>query len=59
LNVNTGTVYGILEGHGGSVFDEVFSPNGLHLASVSSDKAVRIWSVKTGATTIVLKGHSE
>ncbi|CCO33398.1 hypothetical protein BN14_07473 [Rhizoctonia solani AG-1 IB] len=37
-----------LSGHSGSVSSVVFSPNGLHLASGSHDKTIRVWNVRTG-----------
>ncbi|CCO33399.1 Vegetative incompatibility protein HET-E-1 [Rhizoctonia solani AG-1 IB] len=37
-----------LSGHSSSVSSVVFSPNGLHLASGSYDKTVRVWKIRTG-----------
>jgi WD40 repeat protein len=36
-----------------------FSPDGVRLASGSSDKVVRIWAVATGACEQILKGHED
>ncbi|MBW4644006.1 MAG: ribosome assembly protein 4 [Goleter apudmare HA4340-LM2] len=46
------------EGHENSVTSIVFSPDGLTLASASSDKTIKIWDVATGQTLKTLKGHN-
>ncbi|NJL22289.1 MAG: protein kinase [Leptolyngbyaceae cyanobacterium SM1_3_5] len=49
-------------GHDGlfaSVTAVAIASDNLHIASGSEDKTVRLWSVETGETIAVLKGHSQ
>ncbi|KAI9893633.1 MAG: hypothetical protein M1814_006429 [Vezdaea aestivalis] len=48
-----------LEGHSGSVFSVVFSPDGRVIASGSEDETIRLWDTATGDTLQILKGHSD
>ncbi len=57
--MNTGSPCGILKGHLDRVLSVAFSPNGLYLASASSDSTMGIWSVKTGDLENVLEEHSK
>ena len=44
----SGTILQTLSGHRTTVNDLSFSPDGVHLASVSSDRAVKVWDWRTG-----------
>ncbi len=44
----SGTILQTLPGHRTTVNDLSFSPDGVHLASVSSDRAVKVWDWRTG-----------
>ncbi len=45
-----------LTGHSGSVFDLAFAPDGLTIAS-SSDKTIKLWQLKRGATAHPDRSH--
>lgn len=48
----------VLNGHEGAIFFALaFSPDGLRLATGSSDKTARIWDATTGVALRVLVGH--
>jgi WD40 repeat protein len=47
-----------LGGHEGQVRAVAFSPDGLHLATGSSDRTVRLWDVRTGQQRLLLRGHA-
>ena len=46
-----------LEGHRGSVYSVVFSPDGSLLASGSWNNTIRLWDAETGAHLQTLEGH--
>lgn len=48
-----------LEGHGAPVMSAVFSPDGITVATASSDKSARLWRISDGKgiLTLKLKGH--
>lgn len=47
-----------LEGHGGSVVDLQFSPDGTQLASVAfNDVGIRLWDMQSGALKFTLNDH--
>ncbi|MEC4817872.1 MAG: AAA family ATPase, partial [Scytonema sp. PMC 1069.18] len=52
IEVNT------LEGHSSWVMSVVFSPDGKHIASGSSDNTIKLWDVNSGKELKTLKGHS-
>ena len=43
--------------HQGSVWSVAWSPDGLRLATASSDQSARIWDAQTGAALLTLAGH--
>lgn len=57
-NIHTGKKQRSYDGHHGAVRCLVFSPNGAHLATGSSDNTIRLWNVATGQTTHVFEGHT-
>lgn len=53
------TVLVDMVGHEAPIYDCTFSPNGLTLASASSDNSVRLWDVDTGKLQHTLLGHTD
>jgi tetratricopeptide (TPR) repeat protein/DNA-binding beta-propeller fold protein YncE len=47
-----------LKGHADNVRSVSFSPDGKHLASGSSDKTIKLWSITDGNLIKTLEGHS-
>jgi WD40 repeat protein len=48
-----------LEGHSGKIYSVAFSPDGLTLASGSSDSTIKLWDTATGMQRQTLEGHSD
>lgn len=48
----------IFHGHESTVNAITYSSDGLHLASASADRTIRIWESKTGSCLFVLEGHA-
>ncbi|WP_229393281.1 GTPase [Methanosarcina sp. DH1] len=48
-----------LRGHTGSIHRIAWSPDGLMLASPSSDTTIRLWNTETGECLNVLRGHTD
>ena len=47
-----------LLGHGGSVEDVRYSPDGKRVVTASYDRTARVWDAATGAAIAVLRGHT-
>ena len=48
-----------MKGHSDQVKSVVFSPDGVHVVSISNDKTMQIWNVVTGESEAELKGHQD
>ncbi|KAK5797619.1 hypothetical protein VI817_003910 [Penicillium citrinum] len=48
-----------LEGHSGNLNSVAFSPDGLTLASCSSDSTIKLWDTATGTQQQTLEGHTD
>lgn len=55
--LETGDVVKTFEGHKGAINKVKYSPNGMLIASASSDKTAKIWNVKTGTLQHSLNEH--
>ncbi len=55
-NQDRATLLRTLEGHGGTIWDLTFLPNG-RLATASSDKTIRIWDYTGAQDMLTLSGH--
>ena len=49
----------VLKRHSATIRSIAFSPDGRTLASGSYDKTIKLWDMKTGETTHVIKGHTD
>ncbi|HEX3052179.1 MAG TPA: hypothetical protein VHP83_16085 [Aggregatilineaceae bacterium] len=58
VNVHTGEIVRVFEGHTGPITDWDFSDDGTRLVTGSDDQTVRIWDTATGETLHVLWGHT-
>ena len=57
LDVETGEIIRVFEGHTNWVNNVVFSPDGTKVLSGSRDNTLRLWDVVTGETIRVFSGH--
>ncbi len=46
----------ILNGHTSDIYQVAYSPDGLHVASTSSDDTLRLWDISTGKTIATITG---
>jgi WD40 repeat protein len=58
-DVLTGESTLTLAGHSGRVNDLAFSPDGMSIATASSDQTARLWSSATGDELLTFKGHTD
>ena len=58
LDVATGDLGPVLQGHSGVVWDVEFSPDGTTIASAGSDGMIKLWDPATGTELLALAGHS-
>ena len=49
----------ILQGHADDVSSVAISPNGMRIASASTDDSIRLWDAQTGAQIRMLENHEE
>ncbi|MDM8559507.1 hypothetical protein [Candidatus Parabeggiatoa sp. HSG14] len=57
-NASSGKQVAVLTGHTQSIYKIMFSLNGQHVITYSSDNTTRIWNVKTGQQATMLKGYN-
>ena len=58
-DIQTGKIDKELKGHTGRVISVVFSPDGTTLASIASDRTIRLWDIKTGTIKLTLTKEGE
>lgn len=58
-NAKTGLELKRLLGHERTINSITLSPNGLYIASASSDKTICIWNIETGELLMRIKGHED
>jgi WD40 repeat protein len=49
----------VVRGHGDSLWDVRWSPDGRRLVTGSEDRTARVWDAATGAELLVLRGHED
>ncbi len=49
----------VLEGHTGSVFGVVVTPDGKTVVSASADKTLKVWDLETGGCHATFQGHTK
>ena len=59
MEIATGPLKAIFEGHTDFVLSVAFSPDGQTLASTSSDDTIRLWNVRTRQHNTTLIGHTD
>jgi WD40 repeat protein len=59
LTAVVGPCLRVVGGHGDSLWDVAWSPDGRRLATSSEDRTVRVWDVATGRQLLVLEGHED
>lgn len=57
VNMISGRVVKVLEGHTGSIYSGILSKNENYVVTGSSDSTARVWNAKNGKTITVLSGH--
>jgi WD40 repeat protein len=57
LNISTGKVVRVLEGHTQYVTSVAFSPDGRQIVSGSDDDSIKLWEADTGKEVATVTGH--
>lgn len=59
MNIETGKVERVFEGHSKAVLSVDFSEDGEYMLSASGDRTIKMWSVSTGELIRTYRGHGE